>query len=130
MKPNRLCSHRHLAGSAILAAMWAVCGSAWAGPPTALSPETTTAGAGYQACLRGEFGARQGTAPRQALAEAAVACGSEEAALSAAVLKENPDRPLFARSYAQTLKDEVVAQRTPASSWGGLSTLAALKIRP
>ena len=130
MNDTRYRGLRHFTGLAVLVALTAGTGSAWAGPPTALAPATVAAGESYQACLLADLGKQAGPALPRAVAEAAVACGSEEAALSAAVLKENPDRPLFARSYAQTLKDAVVAQVAPVSARSSPSMLVAQRSRP
>ncbi len=78
-------------------------GGALAQPPSVASPAAVQAVTAFEACLA-----------REAAATAVpTACRAQEAALVSAVRKENPDRPLFALSYAETVRSQARLDASP-----------------
>jgi hypothetical protein len=104
---------RRLACLPLAASLMLVTMGAFAQPPSAASASTVAASDAYRSCLVKALSSVRTAASSQVLMEATDNCKVREAAFSAALLKENPDRPLFARSYVTSLKEIAVAQSVP-----------------
>ena len=128
MRPHCLSDPGRVARLALAASLLAAAGQVAAAPPTAASAPTTTAREAYRTCLLQTLGNLPTSSPSMAVWSATDACTRQEIALTAAVLAENADHPLFAKSYALTLKDAAVAQFATQAIVGSRSTLTVARM--
>jgi hypothetical protein len=128
MYPHCMSNPGRVVRLTVASAVLAAAGQVAAAPPTASSAPTTTAREAYRTCLLQTLGKLPTTSPSMAVWSATDACTRQEIALTAAVLAENADHPLFAKSHALSIKDAAVAQFASDAILGSRSTLTVARM--